>query len=74
MCVLEIPYGAYILQVFNFANFANFDSSVKFISVKILTATVQYMSSVRVREIISTKLKKKNSRKIRPAKYKRHTV
>ena len=29
-----------------FANFANFESFAKFISVKILTATVQYMTSV----------------------------
>ena len=47
-----IQYGAYISQVFNFANFESF---VKFISAKILTATVRYMSSARVRETISTK-------------------
>ena len=67
-----IRYGAYISRVFNFANF---ELLRKFISAKILTAMVRYMSSAHVREIISTKISKNsNSRKIRPAKYKRHTV
>ena len=45
-----IPYGAYISWAFNFANFESF---VKFISAKILTAMVRYMSSTCIHEIIS---------------------
>ena len=50
---------ALISRVFIFANFANFELFAKIISAKILTATVRYMSSMRVREIISKKFQKK---------------
>ena len=57
---IYIPYGAYtcISWVLNITNFEWF---TKFISVKILTAMVRYMSSARVRKIISTKFKKKTA-------------
>ena len=67
-----IPYGAYISRVFNFVNFESF---AKFISVKILMATVLYMEQrAGLQNYFNEISKNSNSQKIRPAKYKRHTV
>ena len=55
VCPYNIPYGAYISQVFNFANSRILNRLRNLFQRKFLTATVQYMSSAHVHEIISTK-------------------
>ena len=69
-----IPYSAYILRVFNFVNFANLESFVKFIQRKLSHCTVTPMGNTNSRNLFNEFLQSSYSRKFRPAKYKRYTV